>query len=69
MSINQREALADSGYKAGKAQRHGDVASANFEHDWMRRTVRLDADPVAARQVWEDAYREGAANPYPVDPY
>lgn len=63
--INSIESYAESGRKAGQAQRRGDSAHATFERDWFSRALRLEqgADRAAARMAWEGAYRDAATPP------
>lgn len=56
--INNIGAYAEAGCKAGLARKHGDEANASFHSKWARRAIQreTDADKIAARKAFNDAY-------------
>lgn len=58
--VNSIELYYESGYRTGKAMRHGDAAFAAREKEWMRFASGLEQaeDQVAARQAFSQGYSD-----------
>ena len=56
--MKQLEAIKEAGRKAAEARRNQDEPTAKFHTDWANKAARLEDDPSAAKQAFQDAYRE-----------
>lgn len=56
--MNQIEAIKEAARKEAECRRKRDEAGAKFHRDWAVRAIRLEDDIPAAREAYQQAYRD-----------